>query len=189
MDALNLKSNLRRGLLILFFTNPDNKYYVRQLGGMLGFPAGNISRELKRLNRDHLFNTEQIGTTLLYQLNQNHPIYSELKSIIAKTFGVEGGLRTAIQGVNGITCAFIFGSFAKGEEYRLSDIDLFIIGQPDLDRLREAIHGQESILQREINYHTYSKSDWTGKVARKDSFILNLRKQPKIFLIGSDQCL
>ena len=85
MDILNLKSNLRRKILALFFTNPDKQYYVRQLERLTGYSAGNISNELKRLNRDRLFETEKMGNILFYRLNRRHPIYSELRSIIAKT--------------------------------------------------------------------------------------------------------
>lgn len=189
VDVLNLKSKLRRKLLTLFFTNPDEKYYIRQLERLTGFSAGNISNELRKLNRDNLFITENVGNLVFYRLNQHHPIYNELKSIITKTIGVEGGLRTALKDVPGITCAFIFGSFARGEEYRLSDIDLFVIGRPDMDKLYDAIHQQEDILQREINYHIYSGDDWKGKIDKKDSFILNLNKQNKIFLKGDERCL
>lgn len=189
MDILNLKSNLRRKLLTLLFTNPDEKYYVRQLERRIGYSAGNISAEFKRLSRDGLFQTEKIGNILFYQLNKQHPLYSELKSIVAKTMGVEGGLKEALEPLNGIICAFIFGSFAKGEEHKLSDIDLFIIGEVDSDHLSEIIREQEKLLQREINYHHYGRADWDEKIVKQDSFILNLKKQPKIFLIGDNSCL
>ncbi|MCD4784559.1 MAG: nucleotidyltransferase domain-containing protein [Candidatus Eremiobacteraeota bacterium] len=189
LDILNLKSNLRRKLLTLFFTNPEKSYYIRQLERLIGFSAGNISNELRRLNRDHLFITEEVGNSLFYRLNGHHPIYNELRSIITKTVGVEGGLKTALQVIPGISCSFIFGSFARGEEYQLSDIDLFIIGCPDMDKLSGAIHQQEDLLQREINYHIYSEKDWIEKIVEKDSFILNLKEQNKIFLIGNEKCL
>lgn len=189
VDVLNLKSNLRRKLLTLFFTNPEKRYYIRQLERLIGFSAGNISNELRRLNRDHLFITEEVGNSLFYRLNRRHTIYNELKSIITKTVGVEGGLKTALQVIPGISCIFIFGSFARGEEYQLSDVDLFIIGCPDMDKLSEAIHQQEDLLQREINYHIYSEKDWIEKIAEKDSFILNLKEQKKIFLVGDEKCL
>jgi len=186
MDILNLKSSLRRKIMSLFFTNPEKRYYVRQLARLTGSSAGNISNELKRLNRDHLFITEKVGNILFYQLNKSHPIYSELKSIIQKTIGVEGSLKKSLHGLKRISNAFIFGSFARAEEHLFSDIDLFILGNPDMDKLSETIREQEEILQREINYHVYSEKEWTRKKLEGDSFTLNLIQQPKIFLIGDN---
>lgn len=189
MDILNLRSQLRRKLLSLFFTNPEQKFYVRQLERLIGHPASHISVELRRLREGDLFLLEEIGRIKFYQLNLNHPLYPELKSIIAKTIGAEGGLRNSLKPISGINCAFIFGSFAGGDEHGASDVDLFIIGEPDFDALVDAIRNEESILNREINYHIYSKQDWENKKLAKEGFILNLMENPKIFLIGDEECL
>lgn len=132
---------------------------------------------------------EHVGGTILYQLNQRHYLYPELKSIIAKTLGVEGGMRDALGLVPGIKCAFIFGSFALGEEHEGSDIDLFIIGAPDFDELGDLVRQQEDVLNREINYHVYSEEEWNEKRSAQEGFILNLMEKPKIFLIGDEKCL
>lgn len=189
MDILNLKSQLRRKLLKLFFTNPDKKYYTRQLERLIGHPATNISAELRRLKDGNFFTTEEVGGIIFYQLNQRHPLYPELKSIIAKTIGVEGGLRDAFKPLADVKCAFIFGSFASGEEHETSDIDLFIIGNPDFDELGDVIRQQEDVLNREINYHVYSEQDWEEKRSAKEGFVQNLLDKPKIFLIGDEKCL
>jgi predicted nucleotidyltransferase len=189
VDILNLKSQLRRKLLKLFFTNPEKKYYARQLERLIGHSASNVSAELRRLKEGKLFTTDEVGGIIFYQLNQNHPLYPELKSIIAKTIGAEGGLREALAPLAGIRCAFIFGSFARGEEHEMSDIDLFIIGNPDSDELGDVIRQQEDVLNREINYHVYSTRDWEDKRAAKEGFVLNLMEKPKIFLIGGEECL
>jgi predicted nucleotidyltransferase len=117
------------------------------------------------------------------------PLYEELESIVRKSIGVEGGLREALQNFQGITCAFIFGSFARNEEHGGSDIDLFIIGSPDMDIITDAIHKQEDTLNRQINYHLYSQKEWEKKSEEEGTFILNLKAQPKIFLIGDESCL
>ncbi|MCE1248591.1 MAG: nucleotidyltransferase domain-containing protein [Firmicutes bacterium] len=189
MDILNLKSELRRRLLVLFFSNPENKYYVRQIERLIGFPAGNISLELRRLNKDGIFKTNRIGGIVFYQLNQKHTIYSELKNIIFKTIGIEGGLRDTLGSLPGIDSAFIFGSFASGNEGVFSDIDLFIIGNPDSDQLDDSFNILENKYQREINYHLYSIEDWKKKKQEDNSFLANILQKSKIFIVGDEQCL
>ena len=44
-------------------------------------------------------------------------------------------LQECLKNIKGIEYAFIYGSFAKGEEKETSDIDLFIIGKVDEGKL------------------------------------------------------
>ena len=183
------KSRIRQDLLTLFFTNPSKRYYLRELQRMLGYSAGSIRRELLRFQKDNLFATQKVGNLLYYRLNTTHPLFKELKSIISKTVGVEGSLRKAISSVKKIKTAFIYGSFASKKQKADSDIDLMIIGNPDVSSLNEKISGLERKLEREINITTYSREEYKNKRKVKSGFILDLLKNPKIMLVGSENDL
>jgi predicted nucleotidyltransferase len=171
-------------LLALFFTNPDRSYYLRELQRMLGYSAGNIRRELLKLQSGRLFETKQTGNLLYYSLNGKHPLFHEIKSIVQKTIGVEGAIRKALSSIEGIDIAFLYGSFAKGDARIASDIDLFIIGRVDERNLVRMISKAEKKLLREINYSLYSRADFMKKKREKDSFIRDILEGPKIFLVG-----
>jgi len=183
------KSKIRRDLLALFFTNPYQKYYLRELERILGYSAGSIRRELLKFQKDDLFKTEKAGNMLYYQLNTKHPLYRELKSIVAKTVGLEARIRIALSSIEGLRTAFIYGSYAKNQENITSDIDLFIIGDIDEDKLVSEIGRIEKELKREVNYSLYSKDDFQKKKKKKDPFIMDVIKNPKIFLIGNEDDL
>lgn len=183
------KSRIRQDLLILFFTNPSQRYYLRELQRMLGYSAGSIRRELLRFQKDNLFTTQKVGNLLYYRLNTRHPLFKELKSIVSKTVGVEGSLRKAISSVKKIKTAFIYGSFASKKQKADSDIDLMIIGNPDVSSLNEKISGLEKKLEREINITTYSREEYKNKREMKSGFISDLLKNPKIMLVGSEDDL
>jgi len=183
------KSKIRRDLLVLFFTNPYQKYYLRELERILGYSAGSIRRELLKFQKDDLFKTEKAGNMLYYQLNTKHPLYRELKSIVAKTVGLEARIRIALSSIEGLRTAFIYGSYAKNQENITSDIDLFIIGDIDEDKLVSEIGRIEKELKREVNYSLYSKDDFQKKKKKKDPFIMDVIKNPKIFLIGNEDDL
>jgi len=52
MDMLQItKSKLREELLNLYFTNPNKRFYLRELERILGFSVGNIRRELIKLKK------------------------------------------------------------------------------------------------------------------------------------------
>lgn len=183
------KSKIRQGLLALFFTNPSQKYYLRELQRILGFSAGSIRRELIRFQQDNLFDTIKTGNLLYYSINQTHPLFNELKSIVSKTVGTEGSLRNAILAIKGIKTAFIYGSFASKKEKSTSDIDLMIIGDPEISKLNERISNLEKRLRREINPTIYSSGEYKSKKKSGGGFISEIRKNQKIMLIGKEDDL
>lgn len=183
------KSKIRQDLLTLFFTNPTQKYYLRELERILGYSAGNIRRELLRFQKDNLFNTQKTGNLLFYSLNIKHPLFEELKSIVSKTVGVEGSLRKILLSTEKVKVSFIYGSFASKRPKATSDIDLMIIGSPNVSTLNEKIAGLEKKLKREINITIYSWEEYKSKKKASSGFILDLLKNPRIMLTGKENDL
>lgn len=180
------RSKLREDLLTLYFTNPDKRYYLRELERLLHFSVGNIRRELIKLESMGLFLSENKGNQVYYYLNRSYPLFGELKNIIFKTSGVPKMLRDVLRNFKGISHAFIYGSFAKGEEREKSDIDLLLIGEVDEDELIEEIEKLERKLQREINYALYGKEDFDKKKRERNPFVLDISQGKKVFLIGEE---
>jgi predicted nucleotidyltransferase len=185
MDIANIfSSKTRKALFQLYFSNPDNEYYLRQLERILNIPVSMIRKELLRLEKDGVFISAKKGNLVYYSLNKSYALFDELKSIVFKTVGVKGLLKKRLNAINGAEVAFIYGSFAKNEENANSDIDLFIIGKIDEDRLAREMNSLEKILKREINYSLYTRKDFREKKKENDAFILELLENPKVFLIG-----
>jgi len=70
-------------------------------------------------------------------LNAEHPLFDDLKNIISKTVGGERSLINILSSNEKI--AFIYGTFALRRQKATSDIDLLIIGNPDISNLNEKI--------------------------------------------------
>lgn len=188
MDILKLtKSKARSSILKLYFSHPEKKYYLRELEKILKIPVQNVRRELLDLEKSGIFKKEKSGKQIYYFLNSESPIFSELKSIISKTIGMQGSLKEILAATAGIKAAFIFGSFAQEKEDSLSDIDLMIIGEIDENPLAEKISKLERLLDREINYHIYSQSEFAKRIKGKDFFITKILSKPMIFLVGSNE--
>jgi predicted nucleotidyltransferase len=190
MDIIKVfKSKARRELFRLYFTNPDNEYYLRELERILAIPASMLRAELIRLVQAGLFMTRKKGNQIYYTLNKHYALYEEFKSIVFKTIGVRGLLQERVGKIKGIETAFIYGSFARHEEDAQSDIDIFVIGTVDEDCLVAEIEEIEDVLKREINYSLYSRRDFDDKKRKVDSFIKDLLRNPKIFLKGENSDL
>jgi len=183
------KSKTRRDLLALFFTNPGKKYYLRELGRLLGYSVGNIRRELLKFQSDQLLKAQRTGNLVYYSIDPDHPLFEELKSIVSKTIGLEGSIRNSLSQIRNIQFAFIYGSFASKSEKESSDIDVMIIGDPDISLLNEKTRELEQRLKREISLSIYSWEEYEIKKKGKSGFILDFLKRPKIMLIGNENDL
>jgi len=125
-------SNTRIRVLSHFFLHPGESYYLRQLERLLKIPVGQLGRELLNLEKIQLLTSSMEGNQKRYSINQNFPLYDELKNIFLKTTSAGDIIRESLSKLKGIELAFIYGSFAKGEEHPGSDIDIMIVGSTSI---------------------------------------------------------
>lgn len=179
------KSKIRRKLLGFLFSNPKKEYYLSELARMVETSPGNIQREMAKFIADGLIQKERRGNLNFYVLNPVHALFTEIKSLILKTVGVEAALKELVQKHKEIELALLYGSFARSEENGESDIDLLIISDKKLEAFYSAISKLELRFNREINPTAYSSEEFKKKIATQDSFVTNVLKEPHRILKGS----
>ena len=96
-------TKLQKKLLGYLFAHLDESYYLRELSGLINEDPGNMSRELSRLTREGLLKSVCRGRQKYYSLNREYALFNEIKSIIAKTSGVEGSLKELVERYKGIS--------------------------------------------------------------------------------------
>ena len=84
-----------------------------------------------------------------------------------------------------ITIAFVFGSVAREEQVRDSDIDLMIIGDVRLKDVAPALHPAEQTLGRPVNPVLFSPEKFREQYREGNPFLLDVVRKEKIFLKGS----
>lgn len=183
--TLLLTSKTRLNLLAFLFAHVDEGYYVRELSTLTGEDAGNLSRELRRLEIEGICHSRIKGRIKFYSLNKDYPLYSDLKSILFKTEGIQGALKKLVLAHKDIAAAFIYGSFAKDREKKTSDIDLIVAGKFNHDRLTREIRSLESKLNREINFTSYTNEEFDRESKKSGSFLNIVLKSKVILLKGS----
>lgn len=185
-----ISSKTRQLILKTFFESSDIEYYTRQLANLHKISVGTLHRELKKLNSSGILKTRKVGNIKLFSLNKQNPVYEELKNIISKTEGVIKFIKDTVFGIKGIKVAFIYGSFAKGDERQDSDVDIFLIGDNvDEDGLIAVISSLEKKLFKEINYTRYTQDEYKKEKKKRNSFILEVIKTKKIFIKGNENDL
>jgi uncharacterized protein len=182
-----LFSKTRRGLLALLYGRPDETFYVNQLMQATGSGSGAVQRELKLMTEAGVLNRTQQGNLVNYQANPDSHIFSELKSIVRKTFGAAGVVRRALgTKAEQIRLAFIFGSVARGSDDRKSDLDLMVVGSISFGDVVSLIAPVEKQLGREINPVVYPPAEFRRKIKTDHHFVTTVLKGEKIFLIGDE---
>jgi predicted nucleotidyltransferase len=182
---------IRRKALALFLLNPEKQYYFREAVRLLGDTPGSLHRELKSLTAAGILSVEQIGMQKFYRANPESPVFSELKSIAEKTFGIADVLRDVLrtEAEAKIDVAWIYGSVASGQDTSSSDIDLMVIGTLSFRELVAILKPVEEHMQRPINPTLYSESEFQKKVQDGNHFLLNVLKSDKLFVVGDENDL
>jgi len=176
-------SALRRDVLAWFYARPEAVAHPRELARRLGRPPQVVGRELARLEAAGVLTSENIGRTRRYRVDSESPIAADVKSLVAKTIGVEARLRAALGDVPGLEEASIYGSYARGTDRATSDIDVLIIGAVDRIWLSEALIRLEQDLGRDINVTTYTRRERDELLKTGDSFLKDVSSGARVLLL------
>ena len=160
LDAL-ITSKTRIKLLVKFFSNSDNRGYLRGLAEEFGESTNSIRVELNRLSNAGLLSWKNDGKTKSYQANEVHPLYLELKSIVSKYLGFDTLIEQVVQGLGCVNKAIIQGDYAEGKD--TGTIELTIIASSiDLDYLDFLIQTTEGEINRKLKVNIVEREPKEG---------------------------
>lgn len=180
-------SRLRGRLLGFLVLHPGQRFYVRQLAGLIGEDPTNVSRELARLGALGLVRTQTEGRQRYHEIDTSLPVFPELRGLVVKTTGLVDVLRSALEPLGSrVQLAVVFGSVAAGRETKMSDVDLLVVGDSGFSEVVEALAPVQATLAREVNPVVYSAAEFREKKSGRHPFLENVLRQPKLFVIGSE---
>jgi predicted nucleotidyltransferase len=90
----------------------------------------------------------------------------------------------ALDGLEGVRLAFVFGSQAGGTVGAASDVDLFVVGSVGLRALAPRLRPVAAALGREINPHVLGPGTLAAKVSSGDAFVASVLAGPKLWIKG-----
>jgi predicted nucleotidyltransferase len=180
----------QRAVLALLFGQPERAFYLREIVAAAGTGASQVQKELDNLTRAGLVVREPRGNQVWFRANPTSPVFAELKSLVAKTFGIADVVREALQPFSKkIIAAFIYGSIARGEHDAASDIDLLVVGDIAPSRLAPAQLELGRTLGRRVSLVLYDTAELGRHLASREHFVGTVMAQPKIWLYGSEEAL
>jgi predicted nucleotidyltransferase len=187
VDILFGESRVRRDLLLRFFARPGLQRHVRELARETGWSPTIIGRELNSLERAGILRSERIGNVRRYSVDIDSPVAGEIRSLVQKTIGVDARVRVALEGLPGVEEAFLYGSYARGDERATSDIDLMVVGSVDQVLLSDRITDVERDLGRDVNPTIYERAEYERLQRDGDRFLESVLGGPRVQLLPMRQ--
>ena len=145
------------GELFVFAHSPIS---LSELASRAGTSLGGAHKEVERLESSGLVRSKMVGRNRLIEADQSAPVYIELRGLLIKTLGPEPLLRSALADVDGILEAFIYGSWADPARRSPADIDVLVVGEPEVGAVYDAVSAVESEIGRPVNVTIRSPAEW-----------------------------
>ena len=180
-----ITSKTKRSLLKLFLTNPERRFYTREVAKITGEPLNAVRRELGYLEKAGLIKSHKEGNLKYFEVVKKFPLYPELKKIIYSTVALGDYLRNRLKGSESIELAFIYGSVARNEEIEKSDVDVFILGEIEEEELHGLVSDIEKEIGRETNYILMTKKEFNERKYRGEPFLKRIMGEKKLVLKGN----
>jgi predicted nucleotidyltransferase len=183
-DALFSRTQQR--VFSLVFGQPERAFALSELIALAGSGTGAVQREVQKLLDSKLIVATTAGRQKRYQANRAAPIFEELRSIVEKTAGVPGRLRTALAPLaDRVRLALLYGSVAKQADTAMSDIDVLLVSDDlTLEEVFTALQDAERDLGRRVSPTLYTSDEFRRRRRSGHPFLTRVLDGPHIVLVG-----
>jgi len=164
-------------ILSFFFRNSTEEFSQVKLLKKIDMAKATMIKWLKVLIEENILSIKKIGATNIYRLNNEHTFVKYLKILFTISELEPIKELSKKQKID----SYIYGSSARGENVEKSDVDLLVIGKPDIHDLRRGTAKLSGKIGKEIKIQTFSKQEWS-LMARKDPAFYERVEKDKVEL-------
>jgi DNA-binding MarR family transcriptional regulator len=182
------QSTLR--ILALFKHNPENQLYLREIAREIQIDPKAVKLQLDRLEKQNILTSKQRGKNKEYNLNRHNYLTSQYLIVaeasktteyLATNFEIKKLLSEKAHDLG--KTALLFGSFAKGNMTKDSDIDILAINEKRIET--KDFFEMGNLLNREINIKCISEEQFIDGLINNDPLIAEVVAN-HIVLKGTD---
>jgi hypothetical protein len=180
------RSDEQASVLTVLFVTATEPLTLTELAEWAGVSLAHAHKEVGRLEAAGLVRSKRRGRNRLVEANPDSPVYDDLRSLLTKSSGPAVVLRRLLVDVAGIEQAFIFGSWAAAFHGDATtsppgDIDVLVIGTPDIDRLYAAAQAAEQVLRIPVNPTVFTVEEWASN---RTGFAETVRTGHQVEVVG-----
>jgi len=178
-------SKVRVKILKQFLLNTGESYHIRALVRLLNEEINAVRRELKNLEAFGLLKSTRQSNKIVYTLNTNSPFLYELRSMILKDSEELKLMAKVLGSIKNVDSVIVTQAYMEKNYDNENDVDILIIGSPDINKLTKEMNGVEKELGRELRMAVLTKEDYEFRKKRREKMILDILEKDKIILLGS----
>jgi len=166
------------------YANPGRSFTLNELLATAATGKGSTQQQIDRLVEAGVLREEpRRGRQRSIKANTDYFLYTELRSIAQKSFGLAEPVRDALAPYAGqILEAFVFGSVVRGTDSHQSDIDLIVVGDVSFLDLTQALLGLEPRVGRPVHLNLYAPDEWL-RLTGSDSVLAQIAHGPRIQIL------
>lgn len=169
-----------RGALLQGLVRLEQPVTRRQLAAVAGVAPGHASGVVDELIETGLVTETRAGRSSMVALNRSHLAAGPLLALAGLRGELIHRISERLSGWPNLRGAWLFGSVARGEAARNSDIDLLIVAgdldSPEFhDRLAQLVTDLRSWTGNETQVVEHSPASWHKLVRAKNSFVDQIR--------------
>lgn len=154
----------------------------------IGLTRTTVHREVTRLAEAGILLIKTVGREWQISANAENPVVEHIRAILAITFGPGPMLTGALEQIEGVEAAAIFGSYAARASGVAgpppADIDVLVLGTPDIREVYAACRDIEDQVGRPVNATVMSTGEWQDAVDSEAAFAVDVLSHPTLALIG-----
>ena len=182
-----LVSEVRVNILKLLLLNPRRSFHIRAIVRQVNAEINAVRRELDNLFEINLVTRRQSSNKIFYQINTEHPFYSDLLSLVCKEEGIGSAIVKNQKRIGNIDYAVLSLAFLRGRKSTALDVDLFIVGDVDSIVVQNIVKEEEEKIGREINFSIMDMEEFMNRKRTNDPFMYRVLTQSRTMLIGDDE--
>ena len=180
-----LRSRVQGDLLALLYLHPNRDYSLTEAAALIGASVKTVHTEASRLIAAGFVRDSRRGNVRLLRAVTDTPVSRPLTDLLAVTYGPLPVLNDLLADVDGITHAFIYGSWAArylGEPGPVpGDVDVLVVGTADPDDLDEIARAAQNRLGRPVDIRRIRPAARASPDAT-DPFLASVRERPLVEL-------
>jgi DNA-binding transcriptional ArsR family regulator len=162
----------------------DDELSVTDLANRAGLAYPTAHREVARLLDAGILVERSAGRTRLIRANPDSPLARPLREILTISAGPVALLAEEFGRIPGVESAFLYGSFAarlQGVDGAApNDIDVMVIGTPDVNEVYDACTRVEAAVHRPVNPTILTATE----LAEQSGFLDSVRSGPVVMVVG-----
>ena len=183
-----LRSQVAGELLALLYLHPQDEYSLTEAANAIGANLNAVHYEAAKLAEGGLIVTRKRGNLRLIRAVADSVLTRPLTDLLAVTYGPLPVIADLIADVEGVTEAYIYGSWAAryhGEPGATpADVDVLVVGTANPDDLDEIAEKAQTTLHRPVNIRRIRPETWNARTPA-DPFIRSVKSRPLVTVVGN----